>query len=492
MIKNNTEIFELDNQYSTTRCVTHTQPVIVNNPEDKIASVVFLSDNPERKAEGGLRTQGYFKENQKDKPLISVITVVFNGAEHIEQTINSVLGQTYDNVEYIIIDGGSTDGTLDIIKEYEGQVDYWVSEKDKGIYDAWNKGLKLSSGEIIGFANADDYYEISTFVKIALPLIENPFQLTYGITQFIVNDRCAGINNSKFNSAKIYNGFGFMHTTVFTTKMVYQKIGNFDDTYKIAGDVDWLIRAYQNRVIFTQLDNLTYMRKSGISNTLESQAFQEYSLALIKHDFDINKIKLALQRRTIIRFLNDFFGEKNITFVKFQINLIILKSFNLVYNYLPFFILKKQLLRLFSIELGNSSYIHTPVKLFSKGRIKIENNSTINHDCYLDNRGNIKIGSNVSISHLTKIYTAGHEIDNPFFTYKVNDVEIEDNVVVFSNVLIMPGVKIKKNAVIYPGSVVVKDVEEFSIVGGNPAKHIRFRNCNGTKYRIDNSYWFAQ
>ncbi|KHG33837.1 MAG: hypothetical protein OA34_08170 [Sulfurospirillum sp. MES] len=103
------------------------------------------------------------KKTYENKPLISVITVVYNGERHLEETIQSVINQTYDNVEYIIIDGGSTDGTLDIIKKYEDKIDYWVSEKDNGIYDAMNKGICLSFGEWINFMNVGDkFYDKNT------------------------------------------------------------------------------------------------------------------------------------------------------------------------------------------------------------------------------------------------------------------------------------------------------------------------------------------
>ena len=99
-----------------------------------------------------------FNEQQKGegKPLISVITVVYNGEKYLEETIQSIINQTYDNVEYIIIDGGSTDGTVDIIKKYEDRIDYWVSEKDKGISDAFNKGVKVAKGDYINFQGDGD------------------------------------------------------------------------------------------------------------------------------------------------------------------------------------------------------------------------------------------------------------------------------------------------------------------------------------------------
>jgi len=102
-----------------------------------------------------------------NKPLISIITVVYNGEKYLEETIQSVINQTYDNIEYIIIDGGSTDGTLDIINKYKDKIDYWVSEKDSGIYDAMNKGIDLATGEWINFMNAGDYFfDYSTITNI--------------------------------------------------------------------------------------------------------------------------------------------------------------------------------------------------------------------------------------------------------------------------------------------------------------------------------------
>ena len=153
-----TDILSLDEGYSTTRLLTKEKPKIINTPEDKFETVLFLPEGENRKGEGGLRTKGYFKKSYDDKPLISIITVVFNGEKYLEETIQSVINQTYSNVEYIIIDGGSSDGTLDIIKKYEERIDYWVSEKDRGMYDAVAKGFSLLSGNYIGYINAGDYY----------------------------------------------------------------------------------------------------------------------------------------------------------------------------------------------------------------------------------------------------------------------------------------------------------------------------------------------
>lgn len=146
-----TESICIDKKYSTTRRLT---PSISHKSEAHQVSSIdkALQDK------GGLRTQGYLKSTSPNIPLITVVTVVFNGEKFLEETIQSILNQTYDNVEYIIIDGGSTDNTLDIIHKYEHAIDYWISEKDEGIYDAMNKALKLSSSDWINFMNAGDYF----------------------------------------------------------------------------------------------------------------------------------------------------------------------------------------------------------------------------------------------------------------------------------------------------------------------------------------------
>ena len=148
-----------------------TNNICLDANEDKFESVLFLHVDEGRKGEGGLRTKGYFKKSYENKPLISIITVVYNGEKYLEETIQSVINQTYDNVEYIIIDGGSTDGTLNIIKKYEDKIDYWVSERDNGIYDAMNKGIFLATGEWLNFMNAGDkFYNTNVLQNIFIQI----------------------------------------------------------------------------------------------------------------------------------------------------------------------------------------------------------------------------------------------------------------------------------------------------------------------------------
>jgi glycosyltransferase involved in cell wall biosynthesis len=227
-----TNVICLDEKYSTTRLMTKEKQEIVNNPEDKFESVLFLPEGEGRKGEGGLRTQGYFKKSYEDKPLISIITVVFNGEQFLEETILSVINQTYNNVEYIIIDGGSTDGTVDIIKKYEDKIDYWVSEKDSGIYDAMNKGVDMASGEWINFMNAgDSLYNHD--------VIENVFKNSSG-KNMIVHGKVALYYQddliSYYGNKKIIPHQG----AFFRTKIM--KNLKFNEDYKIFADGECLSR----------------------------------------------------------------------------------------------------------------------------------------------------------------------------------------------------------------------------------------------------------
>ena len=195
--------------------------------------------------EGGQRTMELLKQHHTNKPLVTVVTVVFNGAKHLEKTILSVLNQTYENVEYIIIDGGSADGTLDIIREYNHAIDYWISEKDAGIYDAMNKGIRLASGEWINFMNSGDlFYAATTLEEIVLHFRKN-YSIVYGDVQ-------AFSKRHHFNEMKISRPVAaknlimklpICHQATFVTLKAFKEVGLYDTKYKICGDHDWLIKA---------------------------------------------------------------------------------------------------------------------------------------------------------------------------------------------------------------------------------------------------------
>mgnify|MGYP000302656355 FL=1 len=141
----------------------------------------------------------------KEFPLISVVTVSYNAIATIEQTILSVINQKYSAIEYIIIDGGSTDGTVDIIKKYEDKISYWVSERDNGIYDAMNKGIRHATGKIVGIINSDDWYEMDAFATVAdLYLKKGDLYLYHGDIRYCLGKQETRVDSPNLNLSDFY------------------------------------------------------------------------------------------------------------------------------------------------------------------------------------------------------------------------------------------------------------------------------------------------
>lgn len=178
------------------------------------------------------------------QPLVSIITVVYNGEKTIKKTIQSILNQSYKNIEYIIIDGGSTDKTVEIIKRYEDEISYWVSEEDEGIYDAMNKGVKHASGDFIAILNADDWYESTAVSKSISAIIEHNADYSYASIGYHQNGNITTIKPLAYDTflPNAYFQMPFPHISAFIKKEIYSKLNAFDTNYKIAGDHDFILR----------------------------------------------------------------------------------------------------------------------------------------------------------------------------------------------------------------------------------------------------------
>ena len=187
-------------------------------------------------------------------PLVSVITVVYNGVTTIEQTIQSVLKQSYKNIEYIIIDGQSTDGTLEIVEKYKDFLAYFISEKDDGIYDAMNKGIRQAKGEIVGIINSDDWYESYAVEKVVKAFTEDSkIGVVYGKVNRVLLDGTIKEQICEPLEKLWYKGV-VMHPTVFVRRSVYDEYGMFDVSYQICSDYDLLLRLYSSQVGFRYID----------------------------------------------------------------------------------------------------------------------------------------------------------------------------------------------------------------------------------------------
>lgn len=199
-----------------------------------------------------------------NKLKISVVTVSYNAAETIEETIQSVVNQTYDNIEYIIIDGGSTDGTLDIIKKYADRLAYWVSEPDKGIYDAMNKGIAVASGDYINFMNAGDKFINSKIVDLLSKHIVESDDVIYG--NWKIDDYS---NQIRYPRNLNYMKFGscLCHQSTFT-KTSLLKLQGYNTSYRIAADYEKACYLYAKGYKFKYINEvIADYSIDGVSDT---------------------------------------------------------------------------------------------------------------------------------------------------------------------------------------------------------------------------------
>lgn len=203
---------------------------------------------------------------------ISIITVCYNSAKTIEDTFKSVAGQTYKNIEYIVIDGGSRDETVSIIKKYENIISYWISEPDKGLYDAINKGIEKCSGEFIGILNSDDvFYDSKTIEKIVNFLNENKnIDACIGNIVQQKDGRIIRKYSSKnWYPEKLKLGSMPPHPSIFLKKYLFEKFGNYTLGYKIASDYELIIRFFlKNKINYKYSDIITTsMSVGGVSSS---------------------------------------------------------------------------------------------------------------------------------------------------------------------------------------------------------------------------------
>jgi len=216
-----------------------------------------------------------------ERPLITVITVVFNGEKHLEQAIQSVINQNYNPIEYIVIDGGSTDGTPDIIRKYENRIAAWISEPDKGIFDAMNKGIGKASGEFIGMLNADDWYEPDILGKVkekitGLEEIEN--RVIYCDHYWCDEELSPGNKVGRKAGMKYWKGMTISHQSMFVHRSVYEKLGLYHLEYRYASDYEFFLRMIKAGVVFEKIPGYgVNFRKGGTGDRYMNRSITEVS-----------------------------------------------------------------------------------------------------------------------------------------------------------------------------------------------------------------------
>ncbi len=222
---------------------------------------------------------------------VSIITICYNRVKTIEKAIQSVLSQDYEDIEYIIIDGKSKDGTQQIIEKYRNQITNYISEPDNGMYEAINKGLAIATGDIVGLMHSDDeFYDNNVISKIAEVFkASNLTEGVYGDGIYISNDDKEKIIRNRiggeFSIDKIENGWLPLHPTVYIKKNLIEKYGNYNLQFKIASDTEFLLRyLYKYHIKMTYVNAYFVKMRIGGLSTSRKRAFE-----VLKEDYKIYK-----------------------------------------------------------------------------------------------------------------------------------------------------------------------------------------------------------
>jgi glycosyltransferase involved in cell wall biosynthesis len=225
----------------------------------------------------------------EDSPLISVVTVCHNSAEFIEQCMQSVIGQEYPGVDYLVIDGGSTDGTVDIIRRHADKLSYWHSKPDRGIGHAFNLGVEKSRGDWLMFLNSDDYLlDQRALSTLAKEVSEHPnADVVYGMVAFVTRERdprATGMPYGEpFNWKRFVNMRSIPHPAAVTSRRFIEQVGPFDESYRIAMDYEHFLRggpALRARFVPRVV---TCMRLEGASRRNRSTVLNEWFRAIVSH-----------------------------------------------------------------------------------------------------------------------------------------------------------------------------------------------------------------
>jgi len=246
---------------------------------------------------------------------ISIITVVYNNEKTIKDAIQSVLGQTYKNIEYVIIDGKSKDNTVNLINEYQEKLGYFSSEKDNGLYDAMNKGILACTGDVIGILNSDDLYQDLDVINDVMEQfnIDPELDILYGDLVYVKSEDTAKVVRS-WKSKAYYNRFFENanvppHPALFVRNQVYKEAGLFDLDYKIAADYEFMLRIFKNHKFNSKYLNrlMVRMRLGGASNAGLSSVIKQNIEVLDAWKKNNLKCPFYLMPLRVLKKANQFF-----------------------------------------------------------------------------------------------------------------------------------------------------------------------------------------
>ena len=234
--------------------------------------------------------------------MISIITIAYNSESTINNTLSSVKNQSFKDIEYIIIDGGSTDNTIEICNQFD-HITFIKSESDKGVYDAFNKGLELATGQIIGFLNSDDVFFDNKSLQNIISAFEKDIDAVFGNVDYIntSGEIIRKWRSKPFEKESFKKGWMPAHPTFYCRKKVYDQLGVYDDSYKIAGDFELMLRFFEKNNLRTKFidKTLVKMKTGGISNSgliSKIKILKEQFKAFKQNEIKLNKLNFILKK----------------------------------------------------------------------------------------------------------------------------------------------------------------------------------------------------
>ena len=406
---------------------------------------------------------------------ISVITVVYNDITNIRQTMDSFFDQTWPEKEYIVIDGGSTDGTVDVIKEYADRLAYWCSEKDDGIYHAMNKGLQHCSGDWVNVLNSGDLYASSRSLELAITKAPDISQadVIYG-DSIERSDECGDVYKRTSDISQMAFGPIYRHGSSLVRTSV-QKTHPYDlsQAAPYGYALDWLMiyRLYSEGSRFQKTDTaIEIYQLEGASYGLEQNL--KYNRMVITGR------PLTLTDRLSIKKFMAVERIKKSNFYRWLLALLTEYTLNDVLPHIPSWTIRRFVMKRMKMKIGRGTFIAKRNYIMTPQQLTIGEHSHINRGCTIDARGGITIGANVSVSYNVSIMTGSHDYNSTSFRGRFLPIRIDDYAWIGNNAVIQQNITIGRGAVVCAGAVVTKDVPPFSVVAGVPARSIGQRRKN--------------
>jgi acetyltransferase-like isoleucine patch superfamily enzyme len=424
---------------------------------------------------------------------LSIVTINLNKREGLLRTLESLSRQSDGDFELIVVDGGSTDGSLDVCAQYENLIDRLIVEKDDGIYDAWNKGVRAATGELIGLLNSGDEYHPNVVAAVRRAASQlgptDPPTIFCGDTYIVEDGTLMKMIGSTVRRNVLF-GIGVSHPAMIAERRVYDTVGAYQ-RISIAADSQFILRCIRAGIHFVPVPYRVFMEAGGISQRAAIKGFSQYVDCLRELKFCGTGTAMALKSGYR---LYKFLGRRPVLgsakYMLANARHLAILLMNLLLRIVAAGPPRRWLLSLFGFSIHRSAFVSPTVLLYRTGNLKIGAGSAINRSVTLDNRDAISIGRGCSISHGAALITAGHDIESPYLEYQSRPIKIEDHVVIFARAIVLPGTELSSGVVVLAGSVISGSTVPSGIYGGVPARLIRMR-ASVPKHLLDYQRPFA-